>query len=282
MKRTFLYIILIVLISLSVGLLKLAYKHDDLIDLKIYLQKKFEKDVYSQYKSNESLTELRTLFIDIEDEGIRIDSVRNFVNKHSIHNESTERHKAYAFNPSTVIEGLLKTSKQGDTIGIMHLSCTPRAFAMRNILNAIEQKNRIVMLYFHSDQNLLSHTFLEVYNSITAKWEVQDPDMNVSYIRKGDSTYSLLSLKEMRAIVERGDLIEPIYDGKEASIWLNLNSPAQLAIHSQVFLKEDYKKDLIFIDSRFIDMGYRYPDLGNKTIIEFFRSKGNGKTIIEW
>lgn len=112
-------------------------------------------------------------------ESERIDFIRNWVYEKSIHKIDTE-HKKYAFNTPRVLSMLWKTHQT--TKGHAHLSCGPRAMAMKSILEKLEIQNRIISIFTDDNPEVNSHTFLEVFNKETKRWELQDPDFNIYYI----------------------------------------------------------------------------------------------------
>lgn len=110
----------------------------------------------------------------------RISAVRNWVNTNSVHLIDDE-HDSYAFHVPTAIK---KLNEFNDGVGSRpHLSCGPRAYAMKEILDAMGIKSRIIDLFvIRENGSPDSHTLIEVFNSETSKWELQDPDFNVVYI----------------------------------------------------------------------------------------------------
>lgn len=106
-----------------------------------------------------------------------IDSVRNFVYSNSVHGE------ARGFTDTRCIEQSLwsyyKTKENAP-----RLTCGPRAKIMKLILDHFHIKSRIVHIYNDTNDQIRSHTFLEVYNKDSNNWEIQDPDYNIVYLDK--------------------------------------------------------------------------------------------------
>ena len=108
-------------------------------------------------------------------ESDKIDYVRNWVNENSIH-KIDEEHRSYAWDTPAVVSMLWDThlTKSGHP----HLSCGPRANAMKSILEGLGVEARIVSTFTDDYSNVRSHTFLDVLNSETGVWELHDPDFN--------------------------------------------------------------------------------------------------------
>lgn len=110
----------------------------------------------------------------------RISAIRNWVNTNSVHLIDDE-HDSYAFHVPTAIK---KLNEFNDGAGSRpHLSCGPRAYAMKEILDAMGIESRIIDLFvIRENGSPDSHTLIEVFNNETDRWELQDPDFNVVYV----------------------------------------------------------------------------------------------------
>lgn len=65
----------------------------------------------------------------------------------------------------------------------MPMKCDARAHLMRNILYNIGIESRLAHgLYINDNDEVVGHTFLEVFNHSKNAWVVQDPYFNLSYI----------------------------------------------------------------------------------------------------
>ncbi len=117
-----------------------------------------------------------------------VDYTRKLVYENSIHKIDVE-HDSYAFNKQIVTKKLWQSYNGKEK---PHLSCGPRSYAMKDLLSELKIKSRIVDVF--QDEELNSHTFLEVYNSNTDKWHIQDPDFNVIYVNKNARRLSALDL----------------------------------------------------------------------------------------
>ena len=115
-------------------------------------------------------------------ESEKIDFVRNWIYKNSIHEIDSSYNLKDAFNTPKVLSMLWKSHEA--KAKRVRLTCGPRAAAMKYILDKLHLKSRIVMIFTADSEQLASHTFLEVFNTESNKWETHDPDFNIFYIDK--------------------------------------------------------------------------------------------------
>lgn len=160
----------------------------------------------------------------------RIDFVRKWVYENSIHRIDAQ-HREYAFNTPRVISMLWNThiSKQD----YAHLSCGPRAMAMKRILDSLGVKSRVISVFTDNNPQVNSHTFLEVLNTETERWELQDPDFNIYYI----DTESKKRIATSRLIWGDLDNVTPISTNKKG--WKDNNVQ---------HLKQDYFEAMIYMN----------------------------------
>lgn len=118
--------------------------------------------------------------------------IRNWVNTHSVHLIDDE-HDSYAFDVPRVLEKLWLRSS--GIIDKPHLSCGPRAYAMKEIVDALGIESRIIDIFAINDKSIRSHTLLEVFDRQQQRWIMQDPDFNVYYILQSNAR--VLSALEM-------------------------------------------------------------------------------------
>ena len=84
-----------------------------------------------------------------------------------------------------------------------HLSCGPRAYAMKEVLDSLNIKSRIVDLFGLSSSEVSKvspHTLIEVFEEDKQSWVLQDPDFNVAYTDKTSNNY--LSVREILKLPE--------------------------------------------------------------------------------
>ena len=108
-----------------------------------------------------------------------IDFIRDWVYRNSIHKMDAE-HYEYAYDTPRVLFMLWHTYQTSKDYP--HLSCGPRAYVMKAILDDLQIPNRIIMIFANNYFAINGHIFLEVFDRDTQNWEVQDPDFNISYI----------------------------------------------------------------------------------------------------
>jgi hypothetical protein len=111
----------------------------------------------------------------------RLDKVRTFINDHSVHKVD----KAFRVNqgrPDTFLAGLLAFAK-GTAAEPIHMECATRTVAMERIFKALGYDTRIIAI-FESRTNLSSHSFLEIMNPETKRWETQDASYDIYWRNK--------------------------------------------------------------------------------------------------
>jgi hypothetical protein len=151
-----------------------------------------------------------------------IDYTRSLVYENSIHKEDKE-HDSYAFNKQSVTKRLWKATTGEDK---PHLSCGPRVYAMKDILNELNIQSRVIDVIYNDGFN--SHTVLEVFNHDTHRWQTHDPDNNRVFLDKNHSRLSGINIltkinngifnKQIVAVIVR-----ETYDGKQNSLFYNPN-----------------------------------------------------------
>jgi hypothetical protein len=117
------------------------------------------------------------------DETQKLDYVREWVNKNSIHKIDDE-HGEYAAKVHLVVPMLWRHHQT--SAAPPHLACGSRAYAMKAILHRLGIESRVIDVYKFgaiepTAPQAQSHTFLEVWNRQARSWEIQDPDLNLSY-----------------------------------------------------------------------------------------------------
>lgn len=132
--------------------------------------------------------------------------VRNWVNTHSVHLVDDE-HDSYAFEVAKVVEKLWLRS--AGKIEPPHLSCGPRAYAMKEIVDTFGIESRIIDIFAISDGVIRSHTLLEVYDRQQRRWIMQDPDFNVTYRNQIDGR----PMSALEVLQADGRMVEYSVDG---------------------------------------------------------------------
>lgn len=122
-----------------------------------------------------------------------IRATMEYVHNNSLHLIDDE-HKRYAFNIPYVLNKMYLASF-GDIKEKPHLSCGPRAYAMRVILSRFNIYSRLVQVYSDEYETHEGHRLLEVYNPDSQSWEVWDPDYGVTYVdRETKNPVDILTL----------------------------------------------------------------------------------------
>ena len=149
-----------------------------------------------------------------------IDYTRTLVYENSIHKEDQE-HDSYAFNKQVVTKKIWQAIAGNEK---PHLSCGPRVYAMKDILNELNIESRVIDVIYNDGLN--SHTVLEVFNYEVHRWQTHDPDNNRIFLDKNDNRLSAIDIltrinngifhKQVVAVVVR-----ETYDGKQNSLFYN-------------------------------------------------------------
>jgi hypothetical protein len=125
---------------------------------------------------------------------IQIKAIRNWVNINSTHKIDDE-HDQYAFQIHKVLKKLMQyhiTKKNPP-----HLSCGPRSYAMKALLELVGIRSRIIDIFQITVKQINSHTLIEVYCSDTKSWVLQDPDFNVEYaLATAKALYHLVKCRQ--------------------------------------------------------------------------------------
>jgi hypothetical protein len=140
----------------------------------------------------------------------RLDKVRTFISDNSVH-KIDGAFRANQGRPDSFLGGLLAHAK-GTAAEPIHMECSTRTVAMERIFKALGYDTRIIAIFNsepsrrpqHAQENLRSHSFLEVMNPKTKRWETQDADYDIYWRRK--SSGERISLADSAQSV---DDIEP-------------------------------------------------------------------------
>jgi hypothetical protein len=181
----------------------------------------------------------------------RIVFVRDFVYRNSIH-RIDEEHARYATDTPRVIAMLWSHRSGGPP---PHLSCGPRAYAMKGLLDALGIPSRAVMIFSDNEQELVSHTFLEVYDRGTLRWSIQDPDFNVHYVnletRETASTIELVWGDPDRFVPR-----SPERDGWEENRMAHVKRDY---FEAMVHLTRSAERSTVLVNADRFDPARRYP-----------------------
>ena len=153
-------------------------------------------------RTNAYVTDIITMLglADTPDFHQQIDKVRIFINDNSIH-KMDEAFWASHGNTAAFAAGVLAHAKRLSTEPV-HMECSTRSNLMTRILDALDYETRIVAI-FNSRTNLKSHSFLEVMNPETGRWETQDPDYDIYWrSKKSAERISLADMAEAIGEIE--------------------------------------------------------------------------------
>lgn len=247
-KKKITYIILTLSILLNIVLGYYVKEHDEITKLKL----KVKKSLDLGEEKNEWVIETANYLSNQEDssQNTLIDSVRNYIQNNSIHKERTKYHKTRAFLQDSVIKDMYQYH-QGKNGQLPELSCSPRAWVMRRLLLNMGIHSRIVLFNYLDGSKMKSHTIIDVYNEDSKTWELQDPDVGVYFKdtvnNKRVSFYAMKDMDTLSYVPCRGDSC----DWK--LVYYDLKNKDLFAMVRYYYFKEDYKDQIVLIDSRKIE-----------------------------
>ncbi|HXG78840.1 MAG TPA: hypothetical protein VNJ31_05845 [Methyloceanibacter sp.] len=131
----------------------------------------------------------------------QVDQINAFINENSIYKVDA-KFWANRGNPANYAADLIAHAKDPSNEPA-HMECSTRSNLMARVLNVLGFKTRIVAL-FSTDETYGSHSFLEVMNPETGRWETYDPTFNVYWRKEGGG--DRISLAELAEVI---DEIEP-------------------------------------------------------------------------
>jgi hypothetical protein len=112
----------------------------------------------------------------------RFDAVRRFIHSNSRHGDDAEFRELLG-KKDRIAEEVIAFAR-GQRSEPIHLLCGARANLMSAVLEKLGYQTRIIALFDTDDEELRSHTFLEVRDPETGKWETQDPDFDLYWTSK--------------------------------------------------------------------------------------------------
>ena len=134
-------------------------------------------------RNDAALRQLISLMAIPEEAGpaTKFDIARRFIHRHSRHKSDAAFEKMLG-RGDLFAEGMLAHAL-GRSSEPVHVECSTRSSLMANVLRRLGYKARIAYVFDtdpkKKDGNVPSHTFLDVYNPDTGKWESHDPDYDV-------------------------------------------------------------------------------------------------------
>lgn len=110
-----------------------------------------------------------------------IDAAREWCRGNSIH-AMDQWWTDHANDYSYVLEHMYKTAVGDPTAETVELLCGNMVNVLAAVLGNLGITSRGIWLYRNNNDFHTGHTYLEVFNDATQKWEIQDADYNVYYV----------------------------------------------------------------------------------------------------
>lgn len=196
-------------------------------------------------------------------ESEKFDFIRNWIYKNSIHDVDSTYNLKDAFNVQKSLSMMWKTHKtETDRI---RLTCGPRAMAMKYILDKLEKKSRIVMIFSDASDQVESHTFLEVFNVEAKQFEIHDPDYNIYYVDHNSNRIDIFEL-----IFNDHEKIYPVSDDKKG--WGNNNMIHIKDMYLKAFMYGNpvtTKRPIVVINKAKFNLNKKFSRNGNISFYEF-------------
>ncbi len=93
-------------------------------------------------------------------------------------------HDRYAYDTPRVLHWMW-AHQRGLSQGRPHLSCGPRAYALKALLDRLELTSRLVQVFSTRPASVGAHRFVEVLDPRDGTWSCWDPDHAVRYVQAG-------------------------------------------------------------------------------------------------
>jgi hypothetical protein len=189
---------------------------------------------------------------------------REFVFSNSLHRIDSE-HERYAWDTRAVLVMLHDHYLTRENPP--HLSCGPRALALKAVLDALGIESRLVHIFTGDYEEIRSHTFLEVYDADSARWVIEDPGNDVTYVDA--ATNEPVSL--MRLVLGGVPSVVPV--SRRGRGW-ELNEIDYLQAHyfqAAKYDSSDGTPDVVVVNTDRLSVTKRFPANDNMTFVEFSR-----------
>jgi hypothetical protein len=192
------------------------------------------------------------------------DLAREFVYRNSVHGAPAGAEKRRQDLPT--ILSRLYAHEMGKEAEAPRLTCGPRALALHAILKRLGYACRIVSLFSDEYDNVRSHTFVEVQDPATQRWEVQDPDYNVVYVH--DEGGQRLSAEDL-VLGDPGTVV-PVsrrtrgWDGTSTALLRDKFFEA-LMVHA----KDKTEKSVVLVNTDRFSLEKTFPGNGGVTFADF-------------
>lgn len=178
MKKSYLYVIVFVLLA------GFAYQTFRVVQLNNELNQAYPAEQFCSDKHMKNLDQIRTIVsTGAANSTDIIHNTMKFIYENSTHDLVEEGiNQSYMFESvESGIDHLIKAYNNPGYDKIM-LSCGPRAMLMSYVLSYLSMDSRLVQVYSDENYSFAAHRLLEIYNPDTRRWELWDPDHQVTYI----------------------------------------------------------------------------------------------------
>jgi hypothetical protein len=138
-----------------------------------------------------------------------VDAVRIFINDHS-EDKIDAIFRIMNGDPASFADGLIAHARDRSTERV-HMECSTRANLMGRVLRRMGYETRTIAI-FKTKGRYSSHTFLDVLNPETKRWETQDPDYDIYW--------TSLPSKARVSLAEEAENLEALEPcGRSACSW---------------------------------------------------------------
>ena len=114
----------------------------------------------------------------------RVDRLRSFISENSVHKIDDDFYKIWR-DETKVANAVLEHVRRPDQ-PLAHLECSTRSYLVGHLYEKLGYSVRTVVVFMPADK-LPSHTFIEVLNPATKRWEIEDTDYNIYWRRNMNS-----------------------------------------------------------------------------------------------
>lgn len=199
-----------------------------------------------------------------------VDQIRFFIYNNSVSNPIVRYD-----NTSDILIKLVEAHKTEKKLPLL---CGYRAMAMERILYYMEVESRMVSIYSDEFDDVRGHMFLEVLNSETGLWEVQDPYFDVYYIDNHGERVSTLQLVF-------GDLSRITPVSTKTRGWEQTNNTLLRDKFFESVLYFNEQRHVVLINTDRFNITKKFFENNNMTIIDVVKVYCNDPVVImnqEW
>jgi hypothetical protein len=122
------------------------------------------------------------------------DAARAFIKKNSIHKTDE------GFKRGGYAKKLIAFAK-GEATEPPHMECATRTNLLNHVLKEMGYRTRKISI-FDTETNLRSHTFLDVWNDDSQRWQTHDPDRDIWWRDRTGQSVSLVDYAERLEEIE--------------------------------------------------------------------------------